>query len=171
MFTPEAWSLSGNVFMDLNCVYSQDEESLVNLIGHELHHSYRWGYLREKYKDSGSPVAAALSMMQSEGCADILNKFEGPYSMKDAGLFGEDVLKQMNENYYNTPKLLQKIDSLTVGYSKGTVDADVYGQVAKLPVNGGHPNGFYMATLIKHQLGLAGDCRQFCGAGDVCGNL
>ena len=45
------------------------------------------------------------------------------------------------------------IDSLTVGYSKGTVDADVYGQVAKLPVNGGHPNGFYMATLIKHQLG------------------
>ena len=69
-------------------------------------------------------------MMQSEGCADILNKFEGPYSMKDAGLFGEDVLKQMNENYYNTPKLLQKIDSLTVGYSKGTVDADVYGQVA-----------------------------------------
>ena len=98
LFTPEAWSLSGNVFMDLNCVYSQDEESLVNLIGHELHHSYRWGYLREKYKDSGSPVAAALSMMQSEGCADILNKFEGPYSMKDAGLFGEDVLKQMNEN-------------------------------------------------------------------------
>ena len=154
LFTPEAWSLSGNVFMDLNCVYSQDEESLVNLIGHELHHSYRWGYLREKYKDSGSPVAVALSMMQSEGCADILNKFEGPYSMKDAGLFGEDVLKQMNENYYNTPKLLQKIDSLTVGYSKGTVDADVYGQVAKLPVNGGHPNGFYMATLIKHQLGL-----------------
>nr|WP_259323942.1 DUF5700 domain-containing putative Zn-dependent protease [Bacteroides stercoris] len=154
LFTPEAWSLSGNVFMDLNCVYSQDEESLVNLIGHELHHSYRWGYLREKYKDSGSPVAIALSMMQSEGCADILNKFEGPYSMKDAGLFGEDVLKQMNEDYYNTPKLLQKIDSLTVGYSKGTVDADVYGQVAKLPVNGGHPNGFYMATLIKHQLGL-----------------
>ena len=76
LFTPEAWSLSGNVFMDLNCVYSQDEESLVNLIGHELHHSYRWGYLREKYKDSGSPVAIALSMMQSEGCADILNKFE-----------------------------------------------------------------------------------------------
>ena len=43
---------------------------------------------------------------------------------------------------------------MTLGYSKGTVDADVYGQVAKLPVNGGHPNGFYMATLIKHQLGL-----------------
>lgn len=93
-------------------------------------------------------------MMQSEGCADILNKFEGPYTLKDVGLFGEDVLKQMNENYYDTPNLLRKIDSLTVGYSKGTVDADAYGQVAKLPINGGHPNGFYMTTLIKRQLGL-----------------
>lgn len=154
LFTPEAWSLNGNVFMDLNCIYNQGEESFVNLIGHELHHSYRRGYLQEKYKDNGSPVAAALSMMQSEGCADILNKFEGPYTLKDVGLFGEDVLKQMNENYYDTPNLLRKIDSLTVGYSKGTVDADAYGQVAKLPINGGHPNGFYMTTLIKRQLGL-----------------
>ncbi len=67
LFPPEAWSLNGNVFIDLNCIYNQGEESFVNLIGHELHHSYRRGYIQEKYKDNGSPVVAALSMMQSEG--------------------------------------------------------------------------------------------------------
>ena len=43
-----------------------------------------------------------------------------------------------------------------VGYSKGTVDADAYGQVAKLPVNGGHPNGFYMARSSS----INSDCRR-----------
>lgn len=154
LFSPEAWSLNGNVFIDLNCIYNQGEESFVNLIGHELHHSYRRGYIQEKYKDNGSPVVAALSMMQSEGGTDILNKFEGPYTLEDVGLFGQDVLKQMNERYYNTPSLLREIDSLTVGYSRGMVDAEAYGRVAKMPTNGGHSNGFYMTTLIKYQPGL-----------------
>lgn len=91
--------------------------------------------------------------MQSEGCADILNKFEGLILWKTPGFS----VKMCWNRWTKTTTIREataKIDSLTVGYSKGTVDADVYGQVAKLPVNGGHPNGFYMATLIKHQLGL-----------------
>lgn len=154
LFYPEAWSINGNVYMDFNFVYNQGEESFVNLIGHEMHHSYRRGYMREKYRSSDNPLTDALDMMQSEGCADQVNKHDPPYTLEDVGMFGEEIVKMMNERHNETPAILRKIDSLTVAYLRGTIDRKAYGQVAYLPTSGGHSNGFYMTTLIKRQLGL-----------------
>ena len=61
-------------------------------------------------------------------------------------------MQSYQRSFYDTPTVLEKIDSLLVlaANDTGYVSNEIY----KLLDFGGHPQGFYMSPLIKEKLGL-----------------
>ena len=145
---PDAYVNGCGLVMDLHIAANMGEEEFIKTIAHEYHHNYRQrtavSYLE--------PAMLELDRLHREGIADLIDKEEPP--LKEM-MGSQALVKYYNEAYSNTPDLLKEFDSLTVAYLENKLDPISYSdKISGFFSFGGHPNGYYMAILVKEIHGL-----------------
>jgi len=137
------------IVVDVNTALEFGPEGLVNLIAHEFHHDYRGLTLRQPTSAFGHE----LNRLHQEGVADLIDKDVPPVTRM--GLFPESVVALYNDLYMSTPEILKTFAD--------RIDEHIAGDLTQEALNkklrgyfkfGGHPNGYYMALLIKDELGM-----------------
>lgn len=147
-FDANGRKLNKGISIDLNFTYKRTTEENARFLAHEMFHAYR-GYLYNEELVNSSPAIKALSRVQNEGIADLIDK-ESLESAIDDPLVPKEIVKQYVDTYNNTPALLQKLDTTTIAYLKGDVKEAEFKSIANnLFLFDGHANGYYMASLIK----------------------
>lgn len=140
--------LNKGISLDLNFTYKRTTQENARFLAHEMFHAYR-GYLYNKEFISSSPALKALSRVQNEGIADLIDKDSLQSSINDPSI-PKEIVKQYVDTHNNTPALLQKLDTTTIAYLKGDVtEAELASMASNLFLFDGHANGYYMASLIK----------------------
>ena len=146
LMEPDAYVTGCGLIVDAVNVANQGTEEFVKLLAHEYHHNYR-NMTAPNYKH---PLMSQLDDAHTEGLADLIDKPLPP--IKHFGFYPKFITDRYNEAYANTPQMLAHLDSLTQSHLAGTLDETAYEQALAgyFPMTG-HPNGFYMANLIREQ--------------------
>ena len=153
-----AWDLESrawddNTYFDINSFHSEGPEGMINLMAHELHHLYMSALIADRYKcGTNDDAFYAISVMQQEGTADLINKQKMP--VDKLGAYGADLVKMYNDDYFSSPEVLKQLDNLTTDYLAGKITKEQYRATRQCAHFGGHTTGDYMVFLIRDQLGL-----------------
>lgn len=143
---PDASVRDHAIFLDLNLALSMQEEELVDLFAHEFFHNYR----EMAYQgSSGDSFLNAFDLFQNEGIADLIDKKRNDDKIMQ--FFGDEFVKTYREELANAPNTLARIDSLSIAFDPNTSQEGEYKPLADLVLFGGHPVGYYMASLIQEQ--------------------
>ncbi|WP_304298072.1 DUF5700 domain-containing putative Zn-dependent protease [Porphyromonas gulae] len=143
---PDASVRDHAIFLDLNLALSMQEEELVDLFAHEFFHNYR----EMAYQgSSGDSFLNAFDLFQNEGIADLIDKKRNDDKIMQ--FFGDEFVKAYREELANAPNTLARIDSLSIAFDPNTSQEGEYKPLADLVLFGGHPVGYYMASLIQEQ--------------------
>lgn len=143
---PDASVRDHAIFLDLNLALSMQEEELVDLFAHEFFHNYR----EMAYQgSSGDSFLNAFDLFQNEGIADLIDKKRNDDKIMQ--FFGDEFVKTYREELANAPNTLARIDSLSIAFDPNTSQEGEYKLLADLVLFGGHPVGYYMASLIQEQ--------------------
>lgn len=143
---PDASVRDHAIFLDLNLALSMQEEELVDLFAHEFFHNYR----EMAYQgSSGDSFLNAFDLFQNEGIADLIDKKRNDDKIMQ--FFGDEFVKTYREELANAPNTLARIDSLSIAFDPNTSQDGEYKPLADLVLFGGHPVGYYMASLIQEQ--------------------
>ena len=150
---PEASVRNNAVFIDLTYCIDLKYEELLKLFAHEYHHNFRDVRRKTSYND---PLLYVLEKMNTEGVADLIDKeIPDRSTLAHSGLSATDSFKkEFAKEFYNTPNRLKEIDDIVTKKYIQDKDTVAYKKLFRLVSMGGHPNGFYMANLIKKELGL-----------------
>lgn len=146
---PEARSLRDGIIMDFNLLY-KNPNGMVGLLAHEMFHTYCSALVDHDFLYTNS-VVAALELLLNEGLTDQVDK-DNPYTLLE-GIGIPDVIKEKYiYAYENTPQILQELDSLAVSYIDGNMEQKEFWRKAYNHIAfEGHPNGYYMTSMIKRQ--------------------
>ncbi|KGN68327.1 hypothetical protein HR13_02810 [Porphyromonas gulae] len=143
---PDASVRDHAIFLDLNLALSMQEEELVDLFAHEFFHNYR----EMAYQgSSGDSFLNAFDLFQNEGIADLIDKKRNDDKIMQ--FFGDEFVKTYREELANAPNTLARIDSLSIAFDPNTSQEGEYKPLVDLVLFGGHPVGYYMASLIQEQ--------------------
>jgi hypothetical protein len=143
-------TVSGIVVDPLNVI----EYGIVDLLAHELHHSYvdygsrtlGFDELRAMRPPPPYPaVFGALRHLRNEGIADQIDK---PYPFVDKDTARA---RRYNVAYVRTPAVLRVFDSVIVALPQNPLAAR---RLQNLFYSNGHPNGAYMARTIVETFGV-----------------
>jgi hypothetical protein len=163
----------GFIVTDLVFMYLAGEQGATLFVSHEFHHSGRESTVdvQAHEDDPRHGILTALDRVQSEGIADLIDK---PYfadmldqPMPDSAVSGlawtQAVLKVFSQRQMAdaeaTPATLQRVDSLLVRAAAADAEdrSDELEQHADAILRSfpfsGHPNGFFMASLIRDTIG------------------
>lgn len=143
---PDASVRDHAIFLDLNLALSMQEEELVDLFAHEFFHNYRDMAYQGSSEDS---FLNAFDLFQNEGIADLIDKKRNDDKIMQ--FFGDEFVKAYREELANAPNTLARIDSLSIAFPPNTSQDGEYKPLADLVLFGGHPVGYYMASLIQEQ--------------------
>ena len=150
----ECRALNDNLFLDLNTFFQEGLQYATDALAHEIHHFYLGPVFEANYsKDIIDGAVIALVNNMREGVADIINKKEMP--LKSLVPYSESILKIYNEDYFNTPVVLEKLDKVTCQFLDNNITEENYFEKAiGCSHFEGHTTGDYMVFLIKEQLGI-----------------
>ncbi|MCD7902105.1 MAG: hypothetical protein LUH22_20300 [Bacteroides sp.] len=147
---PDALSYPGRIVWDANLFRKQSEEDKVNTLAHEMFHAYR-RYFTDKSKAKG--LIQLLHLWQNEGIADQIDKkslSDLSSQFKRLGL-PDSYVDEYNEIYDKTPQTLRELEKLTLSFLHGDIDEKKYNSsLDGFIYFGGHPNAYYMSTVIKN---------------------
>jgi hypothetical protein len=161
------------IVVDLVLLYLMEERGSTLFVSHEFHHAGRVSTIdHQAYRDDPRHgILLSIDQIQSEGVANLIDK---PYLLDEvirplpdsavAGLpWTRAVLsafgRQRMQDADATPETLQRVDSLLVRAAQADADGriDALEQhadaVRRAIPNNGHPNGYFMASLIAETLG------------------
>jgi Putative zinc dependent peptidase (DUF5700) len=153
VFQPDANASRTSIAVDLK-LYSELADP-IGLIAHEYHHFMTMNY-RRKFKepenDSTSALMNALSQLQLEGIADMIDK-DG-FLNSDGRGFPSVLIERFRKALADPLPALREMDSLLIAIAKDPTSTvrNAEAIVELLPL-GGHPHGFYMAKTIIEALG------------------
>lgn len=142
------------IVMDLLLAYERPDV-FEGLVAHEAHHVIRNGIQGDW--DGDAPEAElliALNNLQAEGIADMIDK-HALFAIDDWGDNSVDVaLRMMTDRlkgeYTVAEQRLAEVDGLLAAYAADPTDAEQLGeQLRGALIMGGHPVGYYMATVIN----------------------
>lgn len=137
------------IVVDVNTALEFGDKGLVNLIAHEFHHDYR----ALAFQPPTSALGSELNRLHQEGVADLIDKEVPPVTRM--GLFPESVVELYNDLYVSTPYILQTLEEMVDEHIAGDLSREALDEKLRGYFKfGGHPNGYYMALLIKDELGM-----------------
>lgn len=160
-YQPDAASQDSVIIADLLTAMTLGTETFTNLVAHEMHHYYRKrhnpllsGESIYEYGGNEYQVIRTIAKLQSEGTADLIDKKHPavPGETIYSQLLSPSFLEDYRSSFYATPTTLRQLDSMLIVAARapGYVDSPMY----QLLSMGGHPSGFYMALLIREELGI-----------------
>lgn len=150
-FADDGYSMEEGVLCD---PLEVKENGIVELLAHELHHSYGGAITRTltrpeimamKTVPPYVPVYATILHLRNEGMADQIDK-PYPFVAKDTVY-----AKRYNAAYARTPVVLRAFDSLLVALP---ANPRLAGRASGLFYSNGHPNGAYMGRTIVETFGV-----------------
>jgi hypothetical protein len=145
------------IVIDLLASVSWDIESF---LAHEFHHWYR-NRLRiidlDRVDDADADLLLTLDQIQAEGIADMIDKRAWLVEGANPPQGAERYAALYRQYLQATPELLKALDSLLLQYAGSPeTRAAIGAQIRELVPQSGHPTGFFMAALIRDQLGFEG---------------
>jgi len=150
---PDASVRDHSVLLDLNLAMDMTEDEIVRMLAHEFFHNYREMAVPHWLTD---PFWKIFNSFEDEGCADLIDKGDHPETMY--ARVGASFEALFLDEYQNTSRTLQKLDSLLVIYRADPVEGS-YAPVDDLLLFNGHPTGYHMTRLIR-EAGLEGELIQ-----------
>jgi hypothetical protein len=148
-YSPIVIDLLASMLQDLN-----------PFMAHEFHHWFR-NRILEFDRDSVDPEDASLmwvlDQIQAEGIADLIDKrrwFEREGEARGPGDPGYVV--RFRENVRQAPEFLRSLDRRLIAIAEDPSGRQAIGEeIRELLPQSGHPVGYYMASRILEELGLA----------------
>ncbi len=146
LFHPQSNASDSAIVMDL---LSVDRESLIEVLGHEIHHFYTYAFRKKinlSKQHEAYPLLNTIFQLQLEGVADLINVDRFLAYPENSNTF----LYDMYSNHYNNPsKNLEQVDILL----KAITDTPSLMKRNALLIRdlmplGAHPHGYYMAKTI-----------------------
>ena len=154
-FGPDGYADNGAIIVDPYLALLLGKEAFTKLIAHELHHVYTLEHFPRPEIPTDSPLYAvfsALNQLQIEGIADMIDK--GPVPIKPSIPAMTPISQRFNTAFVNAPKTLKAFDNLLISWPVADEEQHEHGsKIRQLFVLGGHPDGYYMANIIKDTLG------------------
>lgn len=151
LFHPQSNANSEAIVIDL---LSVDTSSLIEVLGHEIHHFYTFGFrtkLLVSKVDDAYPLLNTIFQLQLEGIADLINTDWFLAHPESSNTF---LYTTYSQHYNNPSKNLQQVDLLL----KAIVDTPSLMKKNALLIRdlmplGAHPHGYYMAKTILEAKG------------------
>lgn len=155
-FNPDGTATAEVVVVDLLVTLNMGEAKFRGFLAHELHHVYAERLSRVTAPNRADPsyfLFHALRQLQKEGIADQIDK----RTILDATKRPQD---DYGRRYFDamrtTPSVLRSMDKKIVQFGAGPPNAgDIATQIFHLLPFAGHPNGGFMGTLIRRNLGTS----------------
>lgn len=155
IFSPDARAMGGNIIFDLKFTMDLSEDDFIKIMAHEAHHHYS-NFKKKQFnwpdeESSYDPILNTLRQLKTEGIADLINQ---PYPLviknNDTAFFTIQVNAQKAHG-----QKMKTLDSMLCKMSDDTTGMTLMGRKAfEMFPAGCHPNGHYMAVLIKKHLGI-----------------
>ena len=155
-FGPDAFAGDDAIYVDLLHAMDRDDE-LVLLLAHEFHHEYYTQMTPFPSLDSDAElywIMHALRQLHQEGIADQIDKRTFP--LTDQKGLSPQYKQNFNEYYRDTPQTLEQFDAALIAMARTDGDRTELARSAwNLMHYGAHPEGFYMANVIREAQGSA----------------
>jgi hypothetical protein len=147
-FEPDAYNKEKGILMDFNQVFMNGQDAFIRILSHEIYHAYRRKFENIKFIWLND-FTFQIDRLHNEGIADLLSK--PSFDLKGSFL-PQPVVDIYKDAFENTPKKLEKMDSIVVLYAAGKISiSELNKNMADYFLFGGHPNGYYMTQLIIQQ--------------------
>lgn len=146
---PDALSLSGSIVWDFNSFYKQSEESRVNTLAHEMFHAYRKYFKGAKYTN----LINLIDGWQEEGIADLIDKKTLSDLSSEFIRLGlpQSYVDEYHTIYQRTQQMLKELEKVTLSFINNEIsEKEFNSKLSDFDQFGGHPNAFYMTTVIKN---------------------
>jgi len=140
----------------IDMMYSIEQgEALTYLVAHEAHHFYRNKVLKFREPDGRTFADEAMwvvDQLHGEGVADQINRRPKYIDKKFPANTRSD---EMFIKYYNDSEgIIGRLDiMLKAAYGTKPEERERYGRLRRVVPMSGHPTGFYMANVIREELG------------------
>ncbi len=142
---PDAKVMDNAIVFDLNMAVKKGKDELIKIIAHEFHHNYR----KLTTPSYTHPLMVEINKLHQEGVADLIDKNTPPIN---ESLYPKSFIDAYNSDFWETPKKLNRLDSITHKFLTQQIDTlDYYGQLENFFAFGGHSNGFYMSLKIVEE--------------------
>ncbi|BFG69128.1 hypothetical protein KACHI17_00090 [Sediminibacterium sp. KACHI17] len=146
LFHPQSNANDQAIVIDL---LSVDEDNLIAVLGHEIHHFYTYSFRKKIHlneTDDAGPLLNAIFQLQLEGIADLINI---EWFLSHPNTSNSFLYNLYSEHYNNPYKNLEKVDTLLIAIadtpSLMKTNAVIIRSLFPL---GAHPHGYYMAKTI-----------------------
>lgn len=146
---PDALSLYEGIVWDANLFCKTSEEERIDLLAHEMFHTYRRHFTASKNKG----LIALLDTWQNEGIADLIDKKTLSDLSNQFIIFGlpKSYVDTYNEIYERTPQTIKELEKLTLSFLHNEISEKEYNsKLSGFVQFGGHPNAYYISTTIKN---------------------
>lgn len=114
-----------------------------------MFHSYR----RHFVNDSNSYLINVIYTWQNEGIADLIDKKDISELSSVFVRYGlpESYVDSYNAIYKSTPQLIKELERVTLSFIGNEItEKEFNAKLSDFIQFGGHPNAYYMTTLIKN---------------------
>lgn len=145
---PDALSLSGRIVWDSNLFYKGSYQERIDLLAHEMFHAYRRHFV-DYSKRTG--LIGIIDGWLNEGIADLIDKKSISELSSDFLRFGfpHSYVDEYNNIYELTPATLKELEKITLDFINNEISKEEFeSELSYLEQFGGHPNAYYMTTLI-----------------------
>lgn len=137
------------IVVDLNFIYSMDEDARVNLIAHEFFHAYRRHFENHDF-NYANDINFAIDMIANEGVADQIDKYNMDYNQYYSSIINsQELAAEFTALYDKAEEDIEYLQTIVVQYLKSEIDFDVcVDKLLSVYKYNGHVMGFYMSNQI-----------------------
>ncbi|MDR2292411.1 MAG: hypothetical protein LBE11_02935 [Prevotellaceae bacterium] len=146
----EGQSKDNGIVMDLNLLYKLSYLGTVDFLAHEMFHTYRRNFTNQNFPKI-SEFTNQLDHLQDEAIADLIDKKENIWETLSMKGLPAPIADMYIETYNSTPLILARLDSIICSFTDNKITTEQFNkEIKNYFFFGGHPNGYYMAKLIKN---------------------
>ncbi|MDR1055499.1 MAG: hypothetical protein LBL90_06685 [Prevotellaceae bacterium] len=147
---PDALIISVIIAWDCKFFYKQTEEERIDMLAHEMFHAYRKHFVDES-KAPG--FIKLIYLWQNEGIVDLIDKKSASDLSSAFIRYGlpQSYVDSYDDIYQSTPQTIKELEKLTLSFIHNEIsEKEFNSKVSGFIQFGGHPNTYYMTTLIKN---------------------
>lgn len=135
------------IYIDFNLFYKMTDQQRINFVAHEFFHTYRSHFENPKFKIND--INSSFDLLQNEGIADQIDKFDGFNTYYSSVLNDADLAQIMEKLYNSAENDLKDFQTIILKYSTGELsETTAVDQILLLFKYNAHPLASYMSTQI-----------------------
>lgn len=146
-YEPDAQSKPKGIVIDYNYFFKNNGAN-DDFLAHEMYHTYRRNFEKQEYINTNN-FTFQLNNLHNEGVADQIDKNKDVSKHFEKQNYPKKIIQFYETAYNETPSLLEKFEQITLSFIHKEIDEETFNKkLTNFFSFGGHPNGFYMTSLI-----------------------